>query len=425
MFLTALEACIQRPGSFVPYCAPTQKDAAEITEQVAQPLLLDCPPEMMPQWIKSRYRYQFPNGSAITLVGLDLHPNRARGRGMDMWIMTEPAMLSDMEYVVRSVLIQQALTNPHARGLMGSTPPVSPGHPWVSYFVPTAKARGCYIKRTIDDNPRIDAKTKEAFIAESGGRDSITTRREYFCEPLVDATRAVIPEWLEHSAHCIQPTERPQWLDAITSLDYGSKDLTAILTGYWHFDQAVYVIEDERILRQPTTEDIAAAIKNLETTWSKCQRYHSGRAHDQPYLRVSDSDLRLLSDLKAFHALDVQATRKDDREAATNALRLAIQQHKLRIHPRCRLLIQSLEMAVWNKQKTSYERHPELGHYDLVDAAIYFIRNTTKRNPFPPAAYGKDRKNVFLLPESRQTESERTMEAVFSGAARRRQKRQR
>lgn len=419
MLVLLMRHCIKNPGSFTTYCAPTQKDMSEILEQVVRPIFVDCPPMLEPKWIKSDYRYKFPNGSVISLAGLDLHPNRARGRKMDMWALTEPGFMSDLEYVFGSIVQPQLLTSPHACGIMGSTPAVSPTHPWSSKYRATAQTRGVYIKRTLDDNPRVSPQDKELFLEEVGGPKSVTARREYYCEHIMDTTRAVVPEWVDHGEACVAEVERPKWINATTIADSGFEDLAAALFCYWDFERAALVIEDEWTAHHANTEEIARGLKSKEEAlWADLKRYSANGLKPQPFQRFCDSDLRLLADLKAFHGILVSPVLKDDKEAAVNGLRLSVQRQKILINPRCKQLIASMESAIWNKARTSYERHPELGHYDLVDCAVYAVRNVSRRNPYPPPDYalGSD---YHIPPDARKAEQEKRLVSLFRGPRRR------
>jgi hypothetical protein len=80
-----------------------------------------------------------------------------------------------------------------------------------------------------------------------------------------------------------------------------------------------------------------------------------------------------------------------------NAVRVGIQNGKIKIHPRCKKLIAHLESGVWKSRKSKRlefdrpntdvfadgERIP-LGHYDFVAALVYFELSVQKhRNPTP------------------------------------------
>lgn len=394
MGVLAAEICIRQPGARVPYGAPTQKDVIEILEDTFQPMLSDCPPEIRPVWRKSDCRYIFPNGSRLVLVGFDLYPNRARGRSMDAWFLTEPGFFTDLEYVFRGVLLSQALTSPHARGVMGSTPSKTPAHPWSSQFVPTAKARRYYTHRTLWDNPRVDELTKRAFIEETGGEESSDTRREWYAEHVADENLMIIPEFPREKTQIVKEFERPKWFDAYTVIDPGVVDLFAGLFGYWDFERGKICIEDEFAVPQANTRRVAGILEAKEQElWGDCARYAEGRMLPQPFARYSDVELRLIMDLSDEHGLEFIPSAKDNLHAQVNAVRLAVYNRVLEIHPRCKQLISHLEHGVWRPTKhgerKQFERSGEHGHFDLVAALIYFVRNVSKtRNPNPPPDFG-------------------------------------
>jgi len=77
------------------------------------------------------------------------------------------------------------------------------------------------------------------------------------------------------------------------------------------------------------------------------------------------------------------ATRKDNKQAAVNAVRDKVQNNEIIIHPRCVNLISHLKNAVWDKQRKSFKRTKE-HHYDFLDSLIYLIRNVDYvSNPYP------------------------------------------
>ena len=85
-----------------------------------------------------------------------------------------------------------------------------------------------------------------------------------------------------------------------------------------------------------------------------------------------------------LHKLGVMPTRKDDKEAQVNALRMLVKDENIRIDPSCTMLIGTLRTAVWNKARTSFERLREYGHADALDALIYLHRNVGRySNPYP------------------------------------------
>lgn len=415
----AAELCIRRPKSRVPYAAPTQRMVTEILEEVFEQIFSDCPPPLRPVWKKADSRWVFPNGSRIILVGFDMHPDRARGRSMDAWFLTEPGFFSDLPRVMKTVLMPQALTNPHARGLMGSTPPETPSHPWSTTYVPLARARGRYIHRTLWDNPRVTERAKRSFIEETGGELSSETRREWYAEHVADAKLAVVPEFSggkqveldgvvvsETEEAICQPVERPRWFDAYTVLDPGWEHLCACLFGYYHFDLGMVVIEDEFAVPQQNTKKVAELIKTKEKElWGGSSRYHMGGMRPQPYVRYSDTDLRMIGDLNQLHGILFAPTLKDNLSAQVNHVRVLVQQRQLRIHPRCTILRSHLRNGIWTKNRKKFAESDEFGHFDTLACLIYLIRMVSRnRNPNPPSTYGLSGDN-FVSPQKASREA--------------------
>jgi hypothetical protein len=114
-------------------------------------------------------------------------------------------------------------------------------------------------------------------------------------------------------------------------------------------------------------------------------------------------------------------SRKDDKEAAVNALRTAIP-GKIRIHERCVTLRAHLRHAVWNRARTEFARSGGFGHFDGVDAMVYLVRNVRRSlNPFPLLGPGITPTDHHIPHELR--ESRRGDEAALRLAFSRRQRR--
>jgi hypothetical protein len=157
---------------------------------------------------------------------------------------------------------------------------------------------------------------------------------------------------------------------------------------HYNFEKGVLYVEDELAIARGNTQQLATQIAEKERTLWGSSKQHNGRPH--PYLRVSDVDLRLMSDLSSMHGLIFIPTAKDNKEAAINALRLAVSKKELFIHPRCKTTIAHLKHGVWNRHRTSFERSGDFGHFDAIDAMIYLVRNVHKhRNPFPQFMNGE------------------------------------
>lgn len=425
MSVLATETAIQRPGCRIPYGAPTQKMVTEILEPIFARNFLDCPPDFMPTWHAQKSEWRWPHGSRIVLVGCDMHPDRLRGPSTGAWFLTEPGFIDDLEKVLQSILIPQMLTEPASFGVMGSTPPETPASYWSTTVVPRARARGCYSRRTIESNPRITPAVREAFIEEAGGRDSSKCQREYFAMHVIEETMAIVPEYhkvkgmadeqgVYHGGIITDDYMRPAHFDGYVVIDPGMVDLFAGLFAFYDFEGARLVIEDDFALPLANTQTAADEIARKEKElWGGCEGWWGeGRLKPQPYMRVSDTDLRLIADLRSQHGLTFVATPKDNRDAAINALRLRFQRKQIIIHPRCKNLIAHLDGAVWNKHKTDFARSGELGHFDCVAALVYLDRNINRsHNPVPPITHRLDQDHA-VDPFVRDAERRRAQGAV-------------
>ncbi len=141
-------------------------------------------------------------------------------------------------------------------------------------------------------------------------------------------------------------------------------------------------IEDEATFKGKsfTTANLAASIKKTEEElWGL----------KKPFLRVADNNnLILLNDLSIDYGINFIPTAKDNKHAWINQIRILISEERIVINPKCKQLVFHLKNATWNKNKTEYDRSLDGGHYDLIDALAYLIRNIAyTRNPYP-AGYG-------------------------------------
>jgi hypothetical protein len=197
--------------------------------------------------------------------------------------------------------------------------------------------------------------------------------------------------------------------------DIGFKDLTVFLFGYYDFKAARVIIEDEVVMngKKMTTSLMALKIKETETN---LYTHPLTKELKEPYLRTCDNNLIVINDLYRLHNLTFQPTAKDDAQAALNNLRILLKEGRIIIHPRCKTLIHHLRNATWNKSRKSFDRSPDAGHYDAVDALKYLIRNVQlNKNPYP-ASYGLDTGSNWFDPNAGKatTQLQRDFQKVFT-----------
>ncbi|HET9554911.1 MAG TPA: terminase family protein [Anaeromyxobacteraceae bacterium] len=380
--LLADECARRNPGWAIRYVSYSRRGLQDFVLPNFAALLADCPKPLRPDFKYVEAAFVYSNGSRISLSGANNgHEDDARGPRAHLIINEECGFLDRMDYLVKSVELPQ-LTTTGGRILHITTPPETPAHE-SSAFKAECKAKGNYVRRTIDDNRHISDRAREKIIEEMGGRESTKAGRELFCEDVVDSDRAIVPEYTAKvDDQAVKPIPAIGWHWPLVAMDVGFEDLHAILYGYWDFARAKLCVQAEDILHRSTTQAVAGAVRNTEERlWSTAHRPHP--------IRWSDTDPRLIADLAADHALEFIATGKDELEAQVNALRLLVKSGKLEIDPSCKVLRNTLMVGVWNKSRTQFDRLPGVGHSDAVAALIYMLRNANRYdNPYPALAEG-------------------------------------
>lgn len=415
----AIEYALQHRGAKICYLAPTAKAVKKIILPRIKEILSDCPRDLLPSYKVNDQVYIFKNGSEIHIAGTDAErAENLRGQVFHLVICDEAGFMDKLDYVVSSIL-RPLTSTVSGKIILSSTPPVSPDHPFKQIFVNQAIISGNYIKKTVHDNPLIPDKIKHQYMIESGGANSVAWRREYLAEFIQDEQMAVIPEATESKLKeitkdiipyndNIQPNEhqiiKPLFYDAYTVADLGYTDNTGILFGYWDFYKATLVIEDEALFNKPNTQMISNIINQKETAlWG----------NKKPYMRFCDGDPITISDLNTSHKLTFSATRNDELESSVNAVRLFMQDNKIIIHPRCINLLAQLGSATWDSTRKRFSRSPTQGHYDLIAALIYIVRNIKRgKNPYPPGL-GLDITTMYLPADSHKPKDTTMLEKML------------
>lgn len=399
--LLAVEQCIQKPFSIVKYVCPKKHMVKTILMDIMRQILSDCPEELRPEFKHNEYLFRFPNGSVIQMAGTDGgHAESLRGGRSDLWICDEAGFMSDLKYVVNTILAPTTDTT-GGRGIIASTPSKTSDHEFITEFMRPALFKGKLIKYTIYDNPLLsEAKIAEIIDRYPLKEEDPEFKREYLCQILSGGDRAVFPEFTkELQAKIVKEWPRPAFFDSYVSMDIGVKDLTVVLFGYYDFRNAVLVIEDEFVQNGMTLllDKFATDIKKKEAElWTDPV---SGEVKS-PYMRVADNNNQImLNQLTVDHDLQFIPTRKDNKDAMINSMRMKLVNEQIIIHPRCKTLIEHIENASWDRSKKKFDRSPDAHHYDAADAALYMVRNVVEsKNPFP-AGYNAPSSETFHTPQ--------------------------
>lgn len=393
----ALETALNKPHARILYLAPFANDARKIVQDTLETILPDCPMELRPSFKTQDAQFDFKNGATIRFRGTN--GERAqflRGGSADLVIVDECGIVDHLDEVVNQVITPMTLTT-GGLVIMATTPSSTPAHD-SKRLCDQAFADGCGYEFTLLDAPHLDHAAKARALKSAGERDedipailagkaqpkTTTALREYFAKWITDAGSAIVPEFTaEAKARIVQDYSRPPYYDAYVSMDPGYKDNTGILFGFWDIRGGKLVIEDEWLKNHAGTPEIAEAIAKKEyALWS-------GR---KPHLRVSDIELRLISDLITEHGLGFSPALKSDREGRILLARQMVANGRLVIKPNCVNLIRQLETGTWNKRGSDFadevleiEGEKQIpAHFDLLAALFQLVRMVSyNRNPYP------------------------------------------
>lgn len=443
LFGCAEQYAQRTPGAIIRYLGQTGESAESILEPTFKQIFDLCPSEeLLPEPYRTTGKIgselRWDNDATLVWSGTDNDTfRRQRGPRTHRLLLDESGFYPKLPDAERALF--PSLQTTRGKSLYLCSPPESPGHEFEARYK-AALADGLSEHDTVYGNPRLTSEDVLNLIKREAARLGLTPEefikstywlREFMSLTVVEETRAALPSWNEERAQTIiAAVERPRFFDAYVGLDWGFGDPHGGTFGYWDFERAMLVIEDEIWLRQANTEQLARAVKEKETALYGVERWEGAlyglqtvpellaslkstpflieaarrNAPRQPFLRVGDDDLLVLADLHALHGLAVLPTRKDDNALQVNELDILVRNLQVRIHPRCKRLIRECGTVLWNKQRTDWERTSE-GHGDVLKSLVYMLRNVRRhRDPRPPAVHpvseqiqrGRDRLSARL-----------------------------
>lgn len=382
----ALEHAMTTPGARVVYAAPTRDMARDIVLPLIDGLLVDCPPALRPSWIATEHRYRFSNGAEIKIDGADdERGNHLRGTSATLILADEVGFWRHATYVINSVLLPQTLLS-GGRIVIASTPPESVGHEFWA-LANEARENGTYSERTIHANPMVTPALLAEFARESGGEHTTAWRREYLCEAVTEADRAVLPEF-DAATHVAEPNSSPRFAWRWCTIDLGMTDLTHVVWGYYDFESARHVVQRELARQYMPVSQLAPLMCEIE------EELWGGHEPDR---RISDNNPMEIGEFAMQHKLQptkvrrrlvFEPARERSPEICINRLRTFLIEKRLTISPECPQLIHQARVGTWNKQRTSFDRLPGAGHLDGIAALSYLVTNWDySKSPVPRGAY--------------------------------------
>jgi hypothetical protein len=392
LMIICIEYCLKNPNSIVKYAMPEQKQVKRAIRPIMRTILQDCPKHMLPDYNENDKIYRFSNGSEIHMAGTDNgNAEGLRGGHANLCIIDEAGFCTDLDYIVDNIMSPMTDTV-DGRIVMISTPNYkNPAHEFHTRFVFPAEGTNRIVKFTLFDSPTTSDAQKAKIIARyPGGVNHPKFKCEYMVEiPRVSET-TVIPEFQDVKTESISDDYKlPIFFDSYVSADIGFRDLTVVLFAYYDFKKACLVIRDELVMNGPEMTTLKLANEILE---KEKELFTDADGNlNKPYMRIMDNDLKLINDLSVLHNINFIPTKKDNKEAQINNLRIWIANNKIIIDPKCKHLIYHLDNAQWNKTRTDFLRIEDRadgyvrgGHADALDALIYLVRNIQEsKNPYP------------------------------------------
>lgn len=369
------------PKSQIRYGAAFQTDLLEYIIPAFDKFEEDCPEYLKSKKVGSKRIWN--NGSVVKFVGLDKNPNGLRGNTLDLILLDEVAFVSTLDYIYRSIITPATLHRPKARIVMYTTPPATPAHDFCDY-AQKAQIEGGYGEFTIDTNPLITEEQKQLMIKEMGGINSTTVQRELYCKFVVDSDLCLIPEWRDDYVRDVKRDEYYGYYHKYVGMDLGRLDHTAIIFGYYDFKKASLIIEDELTLvgSEWTTETLKKELLEVEERlWGE----------QKPFRRISDNNNpHLIIDLQSIHNISFIETDKESLEAMINEVRLLVGEGRILVNPKCTMLLGCLKYGIWDNRRKEFARSKTYGHFDMLAALVYMVRNLAKGSNPIPSLHGHD-----------------------------------
>jgi hypothetical protein len=407
----ALEDAIQNEDVKVAIVGPTLLQTKKIVTPLMKLITKDAPKGLIKQH-RSTDTWQIDSGSCIALGGFDTILESFRGQSLFNIYMEETgfakADADEYEYMLYSVLMPTLRSRIGGRIAHFTTPSRVVDHPLHTWTLPKCKLANAFYKFTIEDNPLLTTEQIEREIETLGGRGSVTVDRELFCEIRRDDSITVVTTFDEkRHVDAIEPTHQLAWMVG-GDLGY-TDDLNAFLRGGYDHNLGKVIIRDERWF-EPTTAS-SVIVKNLQE-WSaeKRWRFESYRLAMPDVTHVVDIQGNTRTDMSAL-GLSTAEPVKDKFDSTITFIRNEFYNDRLVIHPDCKLLIETLRSATFNKQKTDFLRTSALGHADMLMALVYLLRSIDRNTDLRAKPSKLDTINV--------NDTDNSLEQTFKAAFRR------
>lgn len=369
----------------VRYFCATQKSLQDIVNDNMSLFLQLAPPGFLDRR-KTDYRWLVgPHGSEIRLHSMNSRKDvdASRGGSADLAIFEESSFVEEelLQYAREAVVLPMFARKDRIRLVDITTAADTDEHFVHANLEAKARGAGALFKADIYANPHLGPE----MVAKLKDKTSEGVwQREYLCNPFRDVNRVVIPEF---SDDVIEEIPRPSHFKPLTVIDFGGvRDKTGIVWGYYDTEKAIYRVLSSLLLASHTsTAEIKEIVLERELELFGYELKN----------RCADAPGQLAVDL-AWNNFAVWLPKKPPGswEAGIHMVRKLFREQRLSIDPSCSDLILTLRRAMYNQQRTDFQRTEALGHADLLAALMYFVRHASTADCIPEG-YGIDATKRF------------------------------
>lgn len=423
LLMLMVEECIKHADYKAGFFAPVKEGLLDYIEPLIKKTFKDCPDDLRPKFNGKRFLLEFKNGSVIVFRGSNNQQHRVkRGQEFNLAGVDECRDVDDLSDLIDSVLFP-ALFSTNGYLILSSTPADTFSHPLYRYR--TQAEVGKWLSQfTIHECSKLDPKAfpadqiaiwKQETLEGLDGEEK--WEREYECKWVVAKSRLAVPEW--KPCYIVTPVQDvfARFYHHYIGLDWGYKDYTALCFATWNFRGAYLSVDGELTFSgtDVRSDRIADSINLMRLKlWGE---------DASVYRMVSDSaDPILTNEINGAAGMNFIPVQKErSLEAMLNQFRMLVAAGKVRVSPKCPMLLSNLNTAVWDKPREKLDQDLFNHHFDHLMALVYLTRVLNPyENPIPHN-YGVDGQRVFDLnfdKDPMKNNAAKTIEEAFRNARR-------
>jgi hypothetical protein len=376
--LYALSEAIKNRDCCILIVGPDINQTTDIVGPKMRFLCKTAPPGLIkPMAARNRYHVYHDldpkalDYTEIVIAGMNENSSSQRGKTVHRILIEEIVDVPEQHYLssIRSDLGPALLHSKDGKIVYLTTPPKYPGHPFVTITLADAKMNDAVTTFKLDDNIALSEQQKANAIKLAGGKESVDFKREYECEIVRDPAVVCLPDFV--TAENVRVFGLPLRCIMSVTVDWGGvRDKTvAVLHTYDYLLNRDLFWDCRKFEPNTSTNDIIAGIREMM----------EGHYVQYVYVDAQPDRVRELNHERNFPC--IQAYNRDP-IAQCQQLNVKFQLGQAWIHPRAKFLIVTAESAIWNKNKTDFDRNDSLGHMDGISAMMYAINMQCRDNPY-------------------------------------------